>query len=352
MGVLQSVNRKFTWMLGSCILSLVAADLVAPRLGLKYYQTDKTEDLLAIQAFERDASTYDVIFMGASRTQHGIRPAEVDRMLSKRVGREISSYVLAPPAAGMLTFATLVDELLSEDRAPEVLVLSLAPGALNSNRIINNRYLKNFASLVSLARYTPYVDTQEELDSVLYGYCRGWSNIEKALWELPNLDERKRKAAKVTASRGARWAAWSKKTPKNFAEPDPDRERVLDDFYTSMQTRNLVDFEIPGPNQLALDRIIEQCRGSGTKLVLWEEPTLIDPKRLYVAHEDQVYRSFIEELTERESLELHVITPGQLRLEPKHYIDIHHLGPDGATTLSKFWALELLPKYLGSTRNL
>lgn len=120
------------------LVFLVGTSAATEAAGLRYVQNVVwPSDVFTFQ--QAVEGPLDVVVFGSSRGSFGVSPTGLDACLADRLGRETRSVNLSRVYSTGLTWEHLANDLLVDDKVPEVLVIGVTAEALNDNNHKNFR---------------------------------------------------------------------------------------------------------------------------------------------------------------------------------------------------------------------
>ena len=282
-----------------------------------------------LQDFERQP---DVVILGSSFEEFGVNPEVLDEHASATLGRTVTSFNLAVPAASLNTEFLIVRNMLRSGCTPKVIYLGITPLAVDiAQKDWLNNGLRAFGEFQDLAGAW-------STDRQAFGETLATSLFQSYfLWNDARLvSERFVLAAPIesvsAADRSERgWRAWRGKKRPQCNRPDP-----ADSDPANLERR----FALDNINGLRIRDAIESLRKHGIKVRLLELPLASTALPMSAPSKNSRYRTFVEELLAKTGVPL--IRPPADLLVDDDYFDDGHLTPSGAERLSRWLAEDVV----------
>lgn len=293
-----------------------------------------------------DPHTLKVVMFGSSRVLQGLRSDRVEEALEKRLEKPLLVYNFGVAGAGPFMQMFYLRRLLADGIRPELVLLEVLPALLGDTstpRDIGERQL-------------PIEGLRREELPLVRRYANGSRSIDDTDWWLawayPAYAHRfafVSHTAPILLSFSQRLNAFRDAGPSGWLPPDMSlytsgRRLIALERARQEYAANLAAFQ-PGRLPLsALRESLDLCREAGVKVALVAMP------------EGPVFRSWYSLSTQNQLADLYDDLRGSHGVplvdastwldSEKHFIDSHHLTPDGAALFSRQLAERALPSLI------
>ncbi len=170
-------GRQWLLRIVGILVVLVIGDMSAGVLRVSYWSPLDKNQVLRIFSYLHDMPRADILFLGTSRARAAIIPAEIEDTLSSGLGRQISAYCLAQNGSNANTDRLILADAVRVHGPPELIVIELSPGSLNSNHENVARDLGFYSSISEIAGAARWINTSDRLSAAAGGCFRGISSM-------------------------------------------------------------------------------------------------------------------------------------------------------------------------------
>jgi hypothetical protein len=322
-------------------LMLLAANLAADFLGLKYLHPGNKRWYLSAWAEQWANEPIDLLVLGSSKARFGINVTRVSAALAEEGVGDLGAFNLAQPAAGSVRNAALLRDLIERRGCPSVIVLEVSPLGLHPEGIWW-RLLGDYATLRDLAVLAPDLGTLEHADGYLSASTRGFERFYDYLARRPDSDDVERELSR----RGSQYNA----RPRSFPRLERDLELAPPTEPPGQRGAGRQLFELRASPARALEELTDSARRCSARLVLLSMPTATALSRTATTHREEQLRSELGAFARRNEISFLDYNLVDLGLESANFRDWTHLNYEGAELLSDHLARQVLSPLIRADR--
>ena len=322
-----------------CLLQFAAGfaiDWVWP--GIRY---PELPDRLAKIALE--PRTPDLVYFGSSRFGSAFSPAELTHELRDATGNpNFRAVGMTVPCGDTIAIERVYREMLRRDIRPPTIVIESAP---YSYCAVNGWYSTHIFRQLECADLPEHgweiavsgnagrFVLARTMPLYLHRY-----QLLKTLWAKPTMPQGAGPGPrhKMTEAQYGHWL--NPTTPVTQADHDRASGGA------EMMGHAYRNYTVGGASIRALERILDECRQSGTRVILIGSPLSSAHRREITPEIDARYRGYVDKLAERFGVpfvDCRDVLPDSLM------VDHHHiLEPEGAVVFSRYAAREVIGPWL------
>ncbi len=328
--------------IGICaVVILLLGNPVADFLDLKYWQPVIWDSILSVYAYQQLGSSADVLFFGSSRTGTNVRPKIIEDEYQNQTGRQIMAYSLGQQGVNAISAEWMLRDTMVKNGLPELVVLELAPSAVNTNREFY-RDLEWYCSTSDMIGMAPDLFKGNRIVAASKGQLRGWSSLLSWVIQRPGSQRSQEQLAKFVEEGGF------------IFEPKGTVADLSAEMYAGAlrwatvrgRETGWANYEIGGPPVEAVEAIIDVCRRGGSRLTLVNPPVHPDYHATFDKSGLAQFHRFIEDLEETHAVRFYDFDTPEARrfleLTDAEYKDFTHLSSEGAERCSRERARRVL----------
>lgn len=314
-------------------LFVAGADVLAAAGGLKYLQPITWPTAIwTWQGMPERAD--DVVVIGSSRSSFGLSPTAIDDCLGSALGRPTTTVNLSRVYASIVAEAIMVRDLITDARAPAVLVVEVAPEIMNSNHHEHALNMAWNAGWPDVPACLGSVASEEDLLACARPAFRGVENIGQLV--AGSYQDDAHLGWMMLYQRGGQFCFGSMQCKRHngrfFRKMSTRWERRARTTIPEIRSKRFANPRIG--SGIAVDylhRIIQQSQRQGSALVLVNMP--VHP--LYQAEvPDEAQADFLALMNttaaDHEGVDFIDLNTARWRENDRLWVDPDHLGPDGA----------------------
>jgi len=318
--------RRTLHLVAGFLAVFIAGDLLLGRMRLPSPDGSTNAVRRKWQALLDSGYDPDVVILGSSFEEFGVNPEVLDTQAERFLGRPVTSYNLAVPAASLNTEYLIVRNMLRSDYRPKVAYLGITPFAVD---IARKDWLHNGLRAFGELEDLPGVwDTDpgafgETLFTSLSQSYYLWNDArllsERVALAVPLQGE----SAIDDGARG--WRAWRGKQ-----RPQSHRAAPVEHGAVPMSRR----FALDNINGVRIRDAVAALRDCGIRVRLLELPLASTALADSAPRKNASYRAFVATLVA--AVDVPLVTPPDGLLRDEDYFDDGHLTPEGAEKLSSW----------------
>ena len=328
----NNASRHTMHLLAGFVAIFIAGDLILSQMRLPIPEGSTNMVRRKWEMLRDLEHAPDVVILGSSFEEFGVNPEVLDECATRALGRSVTSFNLAVPAASLNTEFLIVRNMLRSGCTPKVAYLGITPLAVDiAQKDWLNNGLRAFGEFQDLAGAW-------STDRQAFGETLATSLFQSYfLWNDARLvSERFVLAAPIEAVWGVGrtergWRAWRGKK-----RPQCNRAGPAESDTTALTRR----FDLDNINGLRIRDAIESLREHGIEVRLLELPLASTALPMSAPSKNIRYRAFVEELLAETHVPL--IRPPEDLLVDDDYFDDGHLVPGGAAKLSRWLAEDVV----------
>jgi hypothetical protein len=291
-----------------------------------------------------------VVFLGSSRTQGGIRPAEICPLLERecRLEQPCGIFNAAVPAGDAIVYEQLFAGLQRRGVQPEYLVIEVNPETLNNRNdwlgIHTYRQLNwgdvwtytiptvraGHGMRLLSSRFFPLFLHRSKILEQITAWCQGKQVEQSWAWKQPNPPTQRAATGSVD------WGHLLQAPPCFVSE----ELRAKIKLSTDLQPRRwLKTYSTRGFNKDALIHLLERCREEHIKTILLSAPVTGSHRDTYKPVVESQFRDCMAELQQHYGLGW---VDARDWIADGLFVDNHHLSPAGAVYYSRLITRRML----------
>jgi hypothetical protein len=328
-------TRVLLWTTLFLAIVVALGWVIADAFALTFWRPSTRPDALSLYAYQNRFEPADVLFLGSSRTQHGIRPIVVEAALADRGVPGVLVHNLAQKGASIVAQDCILRQMTSRDHPPALIVLEVGVGGLNSRSRAAARTVEDYATPADIVRLRSAMRSAPGLVRGVRGLFRGVGATLEHFVAGPAVSRHRKTLEEFTRRKGA-LAPGPRKEGDSLATIPPEVLREFEDQMVRIFRRSrLRRYRIEGIADEALRRAVAHARALGSEIVLLQVPTSRRFETVFRGEEPAIYRAYLDTLSKE--LKVPVVRPGrdELGLGPSMFRDLNHLNDRGARILSR-----------------
>ena len=320
------------WAGAAFVLTQLAAGATFDAFGSARSRFPELEPCLA--PLRKESRPPDVICLGSSRFMTCLNSSELTAELRRRTGRtELTAFKATVMRADFLVQERIVQQLRDEHRMPPVLILEVAPISVRWGDRWYDTYISRLLRWQDLPEHALEILRTGQLGRCcierlipLYAHRRtildllcGRQNVPYDLDATEPLDE-------ATMSR-------------ILATPPTPEETARAALGIIAVRNDLRGFKVGGSMTRALERMLDDCRSHGVRVVLVGSPVSSAYRQEVSPEIDAAYRGYLASIRERFDVpfvDCHAALPDSL------FKDHHHITSVGGQVFSRLLVRNLL----------
>ncbi|MEQ8764501.1 MAG: SGNH/GDSL hydrolase family protein [Planctomycetota bacterium] len=358
----RRISRHVIRLVIGIALWLAVSQAIVESFDLRFFQPQAEPTMRKVEVFREQAPTFDVIFLGSSRTRRALVPQTFEEEVAPLIGRELTAFNLGVNATMMPSYTIIARNLLHGDHRPSMLVLGLGARSFNSNSPRYDHTIRHLCGpLDLLGAYGPHLTSGDELlvvpevmfratSSLIQLWRRGTDeevDLAKGIWELggatyPALTARKSLPLMIDDSDLRSIVPASEYRAQQVALAKATRYRIG-------QARRVLleDYDVDGRCTTAFRELIDICRERSIRLVVLNLPvTEAFAKGAYVDGEYDAYLTRLRELCTEGAVPLFDLNRPPYRPPTFFFRDGDHLTREGAWYFTRLVTREVLANLL------
>jgi len=340
------MNSTRRWLLRivGLLAVLVVADISAGVLRITYWTPFENHHALRIFAYQHEMPRADILFLGTSRIRTAVMPAVIEKALSSRLGRDVSTYCLGQDSSTAYTSWLVLDDAVAAHGPPEMIVLEVFPASLNSNHHHVARDLRYYSSISEIVRAARWIDSRDRLSAAAGGSFRGFSSLVLYGSRWLYARDFESDLARHRRRKGAQFPRTITRQHRRLSDLDANqRHALLDDAVPYARKHYMGHFEVGGAPEAGFRAIIDLARTRGIPLVLVDPPVIPDYREAVCSPEENAeYRETLDRALRDPRPSLVEADLSGLELTEDDFLDLTHLNPWGASKFSRYVAREIL----------
>lgn len=329
-------RRIVLWLVGLFVAAQGIAGYGIDRHGLAFRFQIASNVLLEAEA----GPPPNVVWMGSSRSEGGVRPDVMNLGLWRRFGRHrVNLFNAAVPAGDPVVSEFLLDALLERGHRPEILVVEVSPdmlarpsGWVGMHVIRQTNWAEVPAILPEAARTQNAARLVMARMLPLYMHRR---NLRAVVLPPPVSSE----PSPLVSSRC--WAMGHSHWAHRDDYPDPPPSPVLSsrriDFDVGRLAQTFVGYRTDGVVSAALERLLARCDAEGISVVLVLPAVSQNFRDIYTPEVEVRFQDHLARLRETHPFE---VVDLRDTVPDAGFVDLHHLDFDSGALLYSRAALK------------
>jgi len=339
----MQLSKPWALRIAGFLAVVTAVGGLSQAVGLKYWMPRINDRTLNIYLYQREKIEPDVLIVGSSKILSGLIPALIDTELTDGLGRRTTTYTVGQLTASFYTNSMVLRDVLASNHPPEVVIFEASPGALNANHNQLPDAFRYYASISDLIRATPWLTDGKRMSGAASGYFRGFANLALYAHHLAFPHGLTAGLERLLMWRGRIYGITTDFPDRLSSIPPQQRRRMIDRIARLSRNHYMDRYRIGGAPEAGFYRSCHLARSFGISLVVINPPVTDDYRRLVFsdAVTDEYFR-FMAEAERSEGFEFYDLDRGTPKLTEADFLDLGHLNSDGARTLSRYVAREIL----------
>jgi hypothetical protein len=293
----------------------------------------------------------EVVFLGSSRFECGIRPAEIGQLLERacRLGEPCGVFNGAVPAGDPISAEFVLHTLLERGVRPRLVVLEVSPEQLNYYNEWLGLHVRRQLTWADVPGYLVEACWAGQgvrfLSARLFPLFLHRQQVLEEVWSAIHRGSPPVASAPASAAPESVPVNWDELLQPPQREMTPALRASIESIRDFLPRHWLYDFHIRGNNPAALGRILTECRRHGIGVLLLAPPLTEAHRQCYGPAIESAFQEYLAGVQAAHGCRF---VDCRAWLPDPLFVDNHHLDADGALYFSRLLTHRVLVALMAS----